>query len=99
MGRGRESPGPMVMGKDSTSGTRNSGEEETTPLTESVHFPLLVTIKGLSTNEPTQMLPKFPVSAMIRLAMGGGATPETDINCGDAGSSLMIVIVPNLEPK
>src|SRR5215475_12214003 len=69
------------------------------PLIASVHLPLFVTIKGSSAKEPTQTLPKLPVFAMIRFALGGGAVPETRTVCGLAGSSLKIVITPDFAPK
>lgn len=39
----------------------------------SVHLPLLVMISGSSAKAPTQTSPKFPLSAMIRFALGAGA--------------------------
>ena len=46
MGTATASPGPMVIGKESTSGTRNSPEDELMLVTVSVHFPLLVSTSG-----------------------------------------------------
>ena len=70
MGRGSASPGPIVIGYESTCGTTKSEEVEVTPVILSVHLPLFVTISGSSANEPTQTFPKFPASAMIRFALG-----------------------------
>ena len=69
------------------------------PVSVSVHLPLLFRMSGLSMSEPTQTLPKSPVSARIRVSLGAGALPETATMSGPAGSSLRIRIVPDLAPK
>src|SRR6516162_10269746 len=66
MGSGSPSPGPIVIGNESTCGTRKSGELEVIPVIVRVHLPLFVTISGSSKKDPTQTFPKFPVLAMIR---------------------------------
>src|ERR1700722_15040199 len=98
MGIGRELPGPIVIGYDNASGTMNSPADEVIPVTVSVHLPLLVKTSGLSSKQPTQTLPKFPVLAIIRFNLGAGASPETLTTCGEAGSLLVIVIVPGCSP-
>lgn len=60
MATGTASPGPIVMGNDNTSGTRNSPEDELMPVTVNVHLPLLARTNGSSTNECTQQLAKVP---------------------------------------
>jgi hypothetical protein len=49
---------------------------------------------GSSAKLPKQTLPKLPVFAMARLRRGVGASPKTRTICGEAGSLLVIVIVP-----
>ena len=65
---------------------------------ESTHLPLLVRISGSSANEPTQTAPKLPELAMIRFALGGARTPETETTWGAAGSLLATMIVPAFGP-
>src|SRR5215472_6220417 len=99
MGTGRKPPGAMVMGKDNTSATTNSGELEAMAATVRVHFPLLVRISGSSTKLPTQHFPKLPVLAMSKFSFGAGAKPDTKTVAGPVGSLLKIVIVPACPPK
>ena len=98
MGTASEFPGAIVIGYESTSGTRNSGELDVIAVMVSVQPPLLVTISGSSTKPPTQAFPKLPVFAMIRLAVGAGAVPDTKTMFGPDGSLLMTVIVPPCGP-
>ncbi len=98
IGTPSELPASIVSGYDRTSGTRNSPDEDEIPVTLSVHRPLLLRISDSSLNDPTQQLPKLPLSAMTSASRGGGATPVTGTWCGAAGSSLPIVIVPDLNP-
>src|SRR5208283_1260673 len=93
MGTGRKFPAPMLIGNDNTSGARNSPEDEVMPVTESVHFPLLLKISGSSAKEPTHTFPKFPLSAISRTRRGATAVPVTVIVCGLKRSLLKIVIV------
>jgi len=69
------------------------------PLTERVHFPLLLKISVSSANDDTQTLPKLPELAIIRPSRGACASPLTEMVRGPAGSSLSTVIVANLRPK
>jgi hypothetical protein len=62
------------------------------------HEPDIVGLSVMSTKDPTQTRPKFPVLAMIKFALGAWATPETGTTWGPAGSLLVIVIVPDLGP-
>jgi hypothetical protein len=68
------------------------------PLIVSGQWLLLFKISGSSLNESIQTLPKWPVSAIIRLSRDVSASPDTRMVCGLAGSLLVTVIVANLLP-
>ena len=59
---------------------------------------LLFKISGSSLKEPTQTLPKWPLSAIIRLNREVCASPDTPILCGLAGSLLVTVMVADGVP-
>jgi hypothetical protein len=99
MGNGRDVPGAIVIGHARASGTTKSPSEDDIPVTVSVHSPLSLRIKGPSTNEPTQTLPKSPAFARISASFGASALPEMFTIGGLAGSLLVISIVPNCGPK
>ncbi len=69
-----------------------------TPLIESTHFPLLLTISGSSRNEPTQTWPKSPLSASTSTSRGACPVPVTVTLCGPNKSLLKIVTVAAFEP-
>src|SRR5437763_4499673 len=69
------------------------------PVTDSVQRPLFVSVSGLSRMSPTQTWPKLPVSARMRLRCGVGAMPNTENVFVPDGSSVTMVMVPDLEPK
>src|SRR5271165_6901425 len=55
------------------------------PVTERTHGPLLFRIKGSSTKEPMQAVPKFALLAIARTSRGACVEPDNDIH-GSAGS-------------
>src|ERR1700757_1078794 len=97
IGTAMESPPSTVRGKPTTEGVTNTtGADETMPVTLSAHGPRLLMTRSRSVNLPRRTSPKSPVLAMISLALGAGAAPETGTTWGLAGSLLTIVIVPGL---
>src|SRR6202012_6240295 len=83
------SPPWTVRGKLTTWGVTKIGADETRPVTLSWHGPGLLMTRSRSMNLPRRTSPKSPVSAMIRLALGSGATPETATTWGLAGGVLV----------
>ena len=98
IGAARKFPPAIRSGYDNTWGTRNSGDDDVIPLIVSAQWLLLFKISGSSEKDPTQTLPKCPVSAIIKLSRDVWATPVTRIVCGLAGSLLVTVSVAALLP-
>jgi hypothetical protein len=98
IGTATESPPSTVRGKLITSGVTKIGADEAMPVTLSWHGPRLLMTRSRSTNVPRRTSPKSPESAMIRLALASGTTPETATTWGLAGSLLKIVIAPERVP-
>jgi hypothetical protein len=53
------------------------------------HFPLFVIVSGSSAKDPVHTFPKLPLSAMIRFALGAGATSCTQQFATDGSSELL----------
>src|SRR5450631_1342050 len=95
IGRWIAVPGAMIRGKWTTSGARNSGDDELTSVTVNGQEPVLTSVNGSSRKEPTHTLPNSPWSAM---ATANTPVPAAAVtvrsNVGVLGSLLVIRMVP-----
>ena len=66
--------------------------------TERAHRRCLFKVGGLSTNEPTQTLPKSPLSAMTGLSLEVCPWSDTVTVCGPAGSLPIMVTFAGFGP-
>jgi len=64
IGSDTEAPTPTAIGKVRISGIKKSLEEDVMLFINRRHLPLLFTISGSSTNEPTHTSPKLPLLAI-----------------------------------
>ncbi len=91
-------PGAIAIGKDCTSATVNSTEDEVMLLTAIGHGELLSKVRGMSKWLPTQTSPNSPSVGKIRSSLGARETPDTSMVL-DWNNPVSTVIVALLGPN